>query len=94
MEHSDILVVGAGSAGAAMAARLSAEPRLRVTLVEAGRDTVPGEVPDDIKDNFPRSFLNRDYFWPNLTASLTDGRCGAPLSRRRASWAAARASWA
>ena len=50
MEHSDILVVGAGSAGATMAARLSEEPTLRVTLVEAGSDTVPGEVPDDIKD--------------------------------------------
>ena len=79
MEHSDILVVGAGSAGAAMAARLSEEPTLRVTLVEAGSDTVPGEVPDDIKDIFPRSFLNRDYFWPNLTASLTDGDA-APFS--------------
>jgi ribulose 1,5-bisphosphate synthetase/thiazole synthase len=32
-EHSDILVVGAGSAGAAMAARLSEEPTLRVTVV-------------------------------------------------------------
>ena len=88
MEHSDILVVGAGSAGAAMAARLSEEPTLRVTLVEAGSDTVvPGEVPDDIKDIFPRSFLNSDYFWPNLTARLTDGK-------GRASWAAVRASWA
>src|SRR6516162_2830813 len=83
MEHSDILVVGAGSAGAAMAARLSEEPTLRVTLVEAGSDTVPGEVPDDIKDIFPRSFLNRDYFWPNLTASLTDGDAARPFPQAR-----------
>ena len=83
MEHSDILVVGAGSAGAAMAARLSEEPTLRVTLVEAGRDTVPGEVPDDIKDVFPRSFLNRDYFWPDLTASLTDGDAARPFPQAR-----------
>ncbi len=83
MEHSDILVVGAGSAGAAMAARLSEEPTLRVTLVEAGRDTVPGEVPDDIKDVFPRSFLNRDYFWPDLTASLTDGDPARPFPQAR-----------
>ena len=39
MEHSDILVVGAGSAGAALAARVSEEPTLRVTLVE-GRHRV------------------------------------------------------
>src|SRR5262249_19550139 len=83
MEHSDILVVGAGSAGAAMAARLSEEPTLRVTLVEAGSDTVPGEVPDDIKDIFPRSFLNSDYFWPNLTASLTDGETARPFPQAR-----------
>src|SRR5262245_46726735 len=83
MEHSDILVVGAGSAGAAMAARLSEEPTLRVTLVEAGGDTVPGEVPDDIKDIFPRSFLNREYFWPNLTASLTDGDAARPFPQAR-----------
>src|SRR5262249_22880707 len=83
MEHSDILVVGAGSAGAAMAARLSEEPTLRVTLVEAGSDTVPGEVPDDIKDIFPRSFLNSDYFWPNLTASLTDGDAAHPFPQAR-----------
>jgi len=83
MEHSDILVVGAGSAGAAMAARLSEEPTLRVTLVEAGSDTVPGEVPDDIKDIFPRSFLNSDYFWPNLTASLADGDAARPFPQAR-----------
>ena len=77
------MVVGAGSAGAAMAARLSEEPTLRVTLVEAGSDTVPGEVPDDIKDIFPRSFLNSDYFWPNLTASLTDGDAARPFPQAR-----------
>jgi 5-(hydroxymethyl)furfural/furfural oxidase len=66
-----------------MAARLSEEPTLRVTLVEAGSDTVPGEVPDDIKDIFPRSFLNRDYFWPNLAASLTDRDAARPFPQAR-----------
>jgi predicted dehydrogenase (TIGR03970 family) len=34
--HSDALIIGAGSAGSVLAERLSADPRCRVTVVEAG----------------------------------------------------------
>src|SRR5258707_4876614 len=34
--HSDVLIVGAGSAGSVLAERLSADPRCRVRVVESG----------------------------------------------------------
>ncbi len=83
MESPDILVIGAGTAGTVMAARLSEDPRQRVLLIEAGDDTQPGDVPGDISDIYPRSASNPNYLWNGLEARTFV--CGArqPYSQAR-----------
>ncbi|THK35186.1 GMC family oxidoreductase [Ensifer sp. MPMI2T] len=71
----DYIIVGGGSSGCVMASRLSAAGE-HVLLVEAGPDTPPDAIPDDILDGDPtRAYFNPDYQWPALQARVVrDGR--------------------
>jgi choline dehydrogenase len=82
----DLVVVGAGSAGAAYAARM-AESGRRTLLLEAGRDWRPAELPREWRGLNPGLAIYDDRFedwiWPQLTATRVRGQEPAIYYRGR-----------
>lgn len=67
----DYLILGGGSAGCVLAARLSEDPTRQVYLVEAGRDIAPGKMPAAIASRYPgRAYLDTRNIWQRLTARM------------------------
>ncbi|MEM9566327.1 MAG: GMC family oxidoreductase N-terminal domain-containing protein, partial [Actinomycetota bacterium] len=72
---ADVVIVGAGSAGSTLAARLSEDAARRVVLLEAGPDLRTADVPDAMASSNPSRIINdpehATWRWDDLTSTRT-----------------------
>ena len=72
MADYDVVIVGGGSAGATLAARLSENPARRVALLEAGHDWRAAEAPPHLRWPNPGPIIqDHKWLWPALKARRT-----------------------
>lgn len=72
MEEYDFVVIGAGSAGAVVASRLSENPKWKILLLEAG----PSEFPLAQIPFMANALVASQYFWEYKTTPQNNSCLG------------------
>ena len=68
----DYLILGGGSAGCVLAARLSEDPGKTVCLIEAGRNISRTDMPAAVRSRYPgRAYLDTANIWQRLKARMS-----------------------